>query len=507
MNNPNHFESKIREKLDNNQVVYQESYWKAYNETYPLHWYQKIRFSWKSHAIFGYSLFAFSLGYLFNSSNDKKSIPLVTHSVAATDTVITVKGITHKDSVYIQEQKGPSVIALVADERQGTVFNAALPELNSVQNGPSVQKEISKIASIPERNAANNPSSEFIGTSKMGVVTNKQDTELTIALAQESLSGSSRYSISPEKKENTPVQSTDFSNFVSAEENEYRHKNGGNSASNRNFRVQNGHDHRLIDSNIAKELVTGESRATAAATQTLDSSYSKISARVSSINVSIEGVDTSKWEDSEIVKMNQKKSSKEWGLGLNTAVFLPFVQGEVSYKLGIYGGIDVRVKRNRWSVHTGLLYGVNFVKIDAVDRVDISVADEFVGFKDLYAAPENLRMVTQTMAPHIGLEYALLNTSKFGIGISAGILGILPIDRLFIYDYIGQSQIRTRESLPGMDPFKLMPNTGLTFWYQPRYDWQIELGAKLFPTMIGSTIHEANAVAPVAIQLGVLKYW
>lgn len=507
MNNPNHFESKIREKLDNNQVDYQESYWKAYNETFPLHWYHKIRFSWKSHAIFAYSLFAFTLGYLFNSSNDKKSIPFVTHSVAATDTVIMVTGITHKDTVYIQEQKGTSAIAVVADEQPGTSINRALTKLQNLQNGPSVRTGTSKTTSTLERNTGNIASREFIEISKVAVVPNKKVLQLAFAEAQESHSGSSRSSVSPEKKENTPVQSKDLSNFVSAEENEYRLENGGNSASNRDFRMQNENDHRLIDSTIAKELVTGESRKTAAATSALDSSNSKISARMNSVNNFIEGSDTSEWGDPEIVNGNQKKSSWEWGLGLNTTVFLPFVQGEVSYDLGLSGGIDVHVKRNRWSVHSGLLYGANFVKIDAVDRVDISVSLEFVGYKDLYAAPENVRMVTQTLAPHIGLEYALLNMSRFGIGISAGFLGILPIERLFIYDYSGQSPIRNRESQPGLDPFKLIPNTGLSFWYQPRYDWQIELGAKLYPTMIGSPIHKANAVAPFAIQLGVFKYW
>ena len=62
MNNPESFESKIREKLDENSVDYQESYWNAYDQTYPLQWYQKIRFSWKSHAIFAYSLLSFVLG-------------------------------------------------------------------------------------------------------------------------------------------------------------------------------------------------------------------------------------------------------------------------------------------------------------------------------------------------------------------------------------------------------------------------------------------------------------
>jgi hypothetical protein len=47
----------------------------------------------------------------------------------------------------------------------------------------------------------------------------------------------------------------------------------------------------------------------------------------------------------------------------------------------------------------------------------------------------------------------------------------------------------------------------MSVWYQPRYDWQVQLGAKLYPTMINGKMHEANALAPVSIQLGVLKYW
>jgi hypothetical protein len=507
MNNPNHFESKIREKLDNNQVDYQESYWKAYNETYPLQWYQKIRFSWKSHAIFAYSLLSFALGYLWNSSVFKKSPDTAAINIASTDTLFLVKEITHKDTVYVYQTHD----LVYSDEGNLTAATARFKS----NKQPNESKTLSTgIVNTSKTNLnedqsdsiePNNPTIKPPATANENAIANKNGFLSTRAVAQESQSGSNRSSVSPEKKE--VDLSTNPFNAISGEDQESRLENGGNSKLSRDFRAQNGTDFVAIDSGGLEEIGGVASRSTEIHSPVKDSSNAKILARLKPTNDIIEDSDSTEWEDPEIIKMNLRRGYWEWGIGASTLMFLPMEQGEVSYDLGIFGGIDLHGRINRWSVHAGLVYGASFVEIDNVDRVNISVSHEFAGFKDLNAAPEDVRMVTQTMAPHFNIEYTLLNKAKYGMGISAGILGILPIERLFIYDYIGQSQIRTRESQPGMDPFKLMPSTGLSFWYQPSYDWQIELGANIYPTMIGSPIHEANAVSPVAIQLGVFKYW
>jgi hypothetical protein len=396
MNNPKNFETEIREKLDNHRVHYQESYWKAYNETYPQHWYQKIHFSWKLHAILAYSLLSFALGYFCNSTVYKKS------SVAATS-------------------------------------NGQLPSKTS-NTGSSLSQSL----------------------------------------------------ISPEKKEG--IQSMAPTYMVNGKEMDHP--------------LPNGSEYLAKDSVYGLKISSDTASILAAVPATSDSSSSKIAAELNPVNKVAEGLDTSEGnKDPDTSKMNQKKGGWQWGIGLTTAVFLPYKQGEVIYNLGIHGGIAAHLKRNRWSLQTGLLYGVNYVVIDDVNKADINVSHEFSGFKSLPSTPEDVRLVTQTMAPHIGLEYALWNNSKFGLGISAGILGILPIERQFIYDYVGQNPISVSESQIRMDPFKLIPNAGLLFWYQLRSDWQLQLQTTVQPTMFDSPIHEKNAVAPFSIQLGIRKYW
>lgn len=483
MNNPNDFESKIREKLDQNRVDFQESYWNTFDQTYPLPWYQKIRFSWKSHAIFAYSLLSFALGYLWNSDIFKKSSASANPTVSSTDTLFIVKETIYKDTVFMYQQNSGMIREVNANGTEGiakgTVFvsnstsNGKFSKFNEPLSQSSSSSNAIEKASPSDLTEANHVSIVQVDhtikpprTSNGNELSNKNDNNPSLALAETSQVGSNRSLVSPESKENNLLDSSDMIVLAEVAITKPENKTGSKDTNIlENFRVFTAND--------------GDS----------------------------EGVDSSNWEDPEIAKMNLKKGSWEWGLGLNTLAFMPFEQGEVNYNVGLFGGIEVHAKRNRWSVHSGLLYGANFVEIEEVDQVDIAVSHEFAGFKNLSATPEDVRMVTQTLAPHVDFEYALLSKAKYGTGISASILGILPMERLFIYDYSWQSQVRTRESQPGMDPFKLLPNAGLSLWYQPRYDWQIQLGAKFYPTMINGKMHEANSVAPFAIQLGVLKYW
>jgi len=486
MNNPESFESKIREKLDKNSVDYQESYWKAYDQTYPLQWYQKIRFSWKSHAIFAYSLLSFALGYIWNSGVFKKSPASVIPTISNSDTLFIVKEIIHKDTVFMYPQN----IVKVKDANQNEEAGIATSTMSVTDNTSNNESPTLNEHSDESSNSPNNTvvkatfsdhsvalqksidaidqSTKLQGTSNGNALLNTTDSHSALAAAEASPSGSRRSLVSPESEEN---------NFFDT-----------------------------IDNNNQAELAINKPDE-AIENRLKDTVIVEISDAFNSRDDESKSVDSSFLEDPEIVKMNLKKPYWEWGFGASTLIFLPMEQGEVSYNSGIFGGVDIHGRMNRWSVQAGLLYGASFVEIDNVDQVDISVSHEFAGFKNLNSTPEDVKMVTQAMAPHFNIEYALLNKAKYGMGISAGILGILPVERLFIYDYSWQSQVRTRESQPGMDPFKLMPNAGMSVWYQPRYDWQVQLGAKLYPTMIKGKMHEANAVAPISIQVGVLKYW
>lgn len=485
MNNPESFESKIREKLDENSVDYQESYWNAYDQTYPLQWYQKIRFSWKSHAIFAYSLLSFALGYLWNSGVFKKTLHTPNPSVSKTDTLFIVKESIHKDTVFMYLQNNamdkdanPNEeigIAMGTMSASDNTSNKEFPTLN-VHSGESFNSPNNTVAKATflEHSVALQKSNGKIdhtikqpGTSIGNLLLNTTDSHSALASAEALQGGSRRSLASPEREENTLFDTIDNSNQAEVA----------------TIKTDNAIEIGLNDTGILE--IAGVFASSD------DSKHS----------------DSVDLEDPEIIKMNLKRGYWEWGLGASTLMFLPMEQGEVSYNSGIFGGIDVHGRINRWSVHAGLLYGASFVEIDEVDQVDISVSHKFEGYSNLNSTPEDVKMVTQAMAPHFNIEYALLNKAKYGLGISAGIWGILPVERLFIYDYSWQSQIRTRESQPGMDPFKLMPNAGMSVWYQPRYDWQIQLGAKLYPTMIKGKMHEANAVAPVSIQVGVLKYW
>lgn len=486
MNNPESFESKIREKLDENSVDYQESHWNAYDQTYPLHWYQKIRFSWKSHAIFAYSLLSFALGFLWNSGVFKKSPASVIPTNSNSDTLLIVKEIIHKDTIFMYSQNIVKVKDANPNEEAGIAMgtmsasdntsNKEFPTLNehSGESFNSPHNTVAK-ASLSEQSVALQKSNGKIdhtikqpGTSSGNLLSNTTDSHSALASAEALQGGSRRSLVSPEKEENTFFDTIDNSNQAEVAINK--------------------------PENEAEIGLT-------------DTSTGEITGGLTSNDYDSKSADSVDLEDPEIIKMNLKRGYWEWGLGASTLMFLPMEQGEVSYNSGIFGGIDVHGKINRWSVHAGLLYGASFVEIDEVDQVDISVSNKFEGYSNLNSTPEDVKMVTQAMAPHFNIEYALLNKAKYGMGISAGILGILPVERLFIYDYSWQSQVRTRESQPGMDPFKLMPNAGMSVWYQPRYDWQIQLGAKLYPTMIKGKMHVANAVAPFAIQLGALKYW
>jgi hypothetical protein len=507
MNNPNHFESKIREKLDNNQVDYQESYWKAYNETYPLHWYQNIRFSWKSHAIFAYSLLLFALGYLWNSSVFKKSPEKSATNVTITDTVFLVKEITYKDTVYVYQTRdlvysgGGNLTAATARFKSNKQPNESKTRSAAIANTSKINLNEDQSDSMEP----NKPTIKPLATYEINAIAHKNKFLSTRAVAQESQSGSSRSLVSPEKKE-VDLNTTAF-NAIRGEDQESRLKNGGNSKLSQNYWEQDGKDFDAIHTAREEEIGGIASMSTEIHSPAKDSTNTKEIAHINIVNDFIEDSDSTEWEYPEIIKMNQKRGNWEWGLGLSILNFLPYEQGEVRYNWGIYGGIDLSARRDRWSMYASLLYGSNYVEIEEVADVDISVSHEFAGFKNLTNTPEEVRMITQTLAPQFELKYALIHASKFGMGISAGVMGILPLERLFIYDYSWQSQVRTRESQPGMDPFKWMPNAGFSFWYQPRHDWQIQWGAKLYPTRVNVAIYEANAVAPVAIQLGVLKYW
>ena len=486
MNNPESFESKIREKLDENSVDYQESYWNAYDQTYPLQWYQRIRFTWKTHAIFAYSLLSFVLGYLWNSGVFKKSPASVIPTVSNTDTIFIVKEIIHKDTIFMYSQNIIKVKDASPNEEAGIAIgtmsatdntsNNEIPTLNehSSESSNSPNNTVVK-ATFSDHSVALQKSIDAIDqstklqvTSNGNALLNTTDSHSALAAAEASQGGSRRSLASPESEENTFFDTIDNSNHSE-----------------------------LAIKKPENEVEIGLT----------DTSNGEITRGLTSHDYDIQSADSVELEDPEIIKMNLKRGYWEWGLGASTLIFLPMEQGEVSYNSGIFGGVDLHGRMNRWSVQAGLLYGASFVEIDEVDQVDISVSHEFAGFKNLNSTPEDVKMVTQAMAPHFNIEYALLNKAKYGMGISAGILGILPVERLFIYDYSWQSQVRTRESQPGMDPFKLVPNAGMSVWYQPRYDWQVQLGAKLYPTMINGKMHEANAVAPVSIQLGVLKYW
>ena len=104
MNKSTNFESKIREKLENNRVDYQESYWNTYDQAYPLHWYHKIRFTWKSHAIFAYSLFAFALGFILNGFINPKAEKNSNIAGTVRDTVVVVN---HKTDTVIMFMPNP----------------------------------------------------------------------------------------------------------------------------------------------------------------------------------------------------------------------------------------------------------------------------------------------------------------------------------------------------------------------------------------------------------------
>ena len=150
MNNPESFESKIREKLDENSVDYQESYWNAYDQTYPIQWYQKIRFSWKSHAIFAYSLLSFVLGYLWNSGVFKKSPASVIPTVSNTDTIFIVKEIIHKDTIFMYSQNIIKVKDASPNEEAGIALGTMSATDNTSNNEiPTLNEHSSESSNSP----------------------------------------------------------------------------------------------------------------------------------------------------------------------------------------------------------------------------------------------------------------------------------------------------------------------------------------------------------------------
>lgn len=446
MNKSTNFESKIREKLENNRVDYQESYWNAYDQAYPLHWYHKIRFTWKSHAIFAYSLFAFALGFILNGFINPKAEKNSNIAGTVRDTVVVVN---HKTDTVFMFMPNPESLPQLTNN----LYRENLPPYYSVE--PIQPQLFNQIGSSRSSNSQEDKASQNVG--------NIHDSDLNSLISQTN---------SP----SNPIKA----NLIKRNDARLSQNLSSINSVDGNDSVVN---HFISDT---LPILNNPSKLSGTDTQEMDS------------------LDL---EDSDLNKINKNTNNWEWALGINTSSFLSYEINEFSYNYGVFGGLDARLKRHRYTLNAGLLYGAGILEIEEIENVNPNTLQKFEGYSFLNSPPEDVRVITQAALPHIEFSYSAISKQQYTLDFTAGLLGCLPFEREFIYDYSWQNQIRTREAYPNLEALRIIPNMGISLSYFPRYNWQFQLGGNWFPTMMKSEINEAFSISPFSIQFGLYKYW
>ena len=444
MNKKSNFESKIREKLENHQVEFQDSYWNAYNEKYPLKWYQRLDFSWKNQAIFAYSALAFVLGFLLRDKWTASETSKVSRETNLVDTVVMMQTTIKKDTVYLIAPHSYSNTSSIPSQLHTG------PDYYSIEN-TSVFHTKNK-----DTDATN------LNVSQEG----EHTIELDINRSEKQVSKTQNSTM--ELKPFAPASIDPSGDILIAKSPQSDEK------------VIN-----LLDSTVLKTP--------------------KVSAVEN--NDETKELDSLLEEDPKIAAINAKKSNWDWGLGMHTRVAMPNEFDEIKFLSGVWGGISTFAKRDRFNVNLDFAYGSSFIEIEEIDKINSQVTEKFTGYSALTDLPEDIYISTQTFTPRISFGYELLSWKRFGTQITGGALGILPVQREFIYNINAQNQIRTTEFYPFAQPLTIIPELGVSLYYNPSFNWQVHFESLVYPNQFNIDLSAPNRISPVMLQLGLRKIW
>lgn len=452
MNKSTKFESKIREKLENNRVDYHESYWNAYDQAYPVRWYHRIQFSWKSHAVFAYSLLAFALGFLLNGFINPKAEKNLNIESTVRDTLVVVN---HKTDTVLVFMPSPESYPKLPN----ILYQENLPPYYSVEPiQPQLFNQLDR---------------------------NKGDGR----------SSNSHENKAPQNEDDFAV--SDLNSMISETINPSKHLNADD----------NDTDDGLIAGNNTAHI-SPERKDSGTHKLELDSSTRENIPEPSKLSANdAHETDSIDLEDPDVIKINKKTENWEWALGVNTNAFLSYEINEYSYNYGVFGGLEARLKKNRYNLNAGLMYGAGILEIEEIENVNPNTLQKFEGYSFLNSPPEDVRVITQAALPHVEFSYSVISKQQYALDFTTGLMGCLPFEREFIYDYSWQNQIRTREAYPNLEAMRIIPNTGVAISYFPKYNWQLQLLGNWFPTLMKSELNEAFTISPFSIQFGLYKYW
>ncbi len=444
MNKKSNFESKIREKLENHQVEFQDSYWNAYNEKYPLKWYQRLDFSWKNQAIFAYSALAFVLGFLLRDKWTASETSKVSRETNLVDTVVMMQTTIKKDTVY-----------LIAPHS----YSNTSPNPSQLHTGPdyySIENKSVFHTKIKDTDATNLNVSQ-VGEPTQAFDINRSENQVT----------------------KTQFSIIELKPFAAS-----------------------------ISDSSSDVLIAKSPQSDAKEINPLDSTVVK-TPKVSTVesNDQPKELDSLLEEDPKIAAINAKKSNWDWGLGLYSRVAMPNEFNEIKFLSGVWGGISTFAKRDRFNINLDFAYGSSFIEIEEIDKINSQVTEKFTGYSALTDLPEDIYISTQTFTPRISFGYELLSWKRFGAQITGGALGILPIQREFIYNINAQNQIRTTEFYPFAQPLTLIPEIGISVNYNPAFNWQVHFESLVYPNQFNTELSAPNNISPVTLQLGIRKIW
>ncbi len=446
MSNQSNFESKIREKLESNTVPYRDAYWNAYQEKYPLPWYKRLSINWKYLAFFAYGLAAFLLGILWNSSPEKTVPPL--QSVSRIDTLVIVKEITHRDTLYMQQAGNSSNFPQkqIAQNASGLDVNASRFSTINAEGTrePSAQTLKSNIAQngVVQSLSKQNPS-QLQGTAKMAP---------------------------------HAIQDSTFN----TENQQLRSK--------------------IHPNNGAGETELARSQKDSSTNKTVESIADNppIVHKNTFADSLIE-------EDPEIQKINRKGSPFEHSLGLMAMGITAFENDLFSYHGGYSGGIEWALKRNKWQVSFGLTFGGNVTEVDNLGSITSDMQAEFKAYNTFSTTPDDMHINTLQIMSPLSLSYNWFEWKRFRVATHIGAMAVLPTERTFLYDFGHDKQIRVREFLNPFKEVSVLPFAGIQFHYSPSYHWNISASASANYDPNKIPLQDASYISPVFFQLGISR--
>ena len=415
MSDTNHFENKIRGKLETYEAPYKPEYWKHYKKTYlPNYWLAFLK-KWYMPYVFS-SLLIGALAALF--WHQKPNETGFYSQEAQTDTVYVYQTLTQKDTLVVYD----------------TVYVMSRPNWSTLRTN-----------SIAPQNLTANK-------------------KANTSSPQPTLIAQQNKEINREPRVDEPLQALTDEQLLKAQYKELARLQ-------RERRAQADSIKKFEESS---NTALSEPKEPVGDTLTLEESIAEKEENLAEVTQAKS--EDPKPEPAEKPKKEKKeRKPRQWnyGLGMIGSYYLPLDYQNIDFMGGASFGISASVGVNRWSIELSaqpgrLVYEYDDLTLENVQR--------FPDYPNLTTVPEDIEIWTTQMFMPLQIGYDFIQAPSWGLSARVGVLSqiLMRENYEYVFDDGEQEIIRTA---PGNPRFLFShASVGFHAHYKISAKWQIESG-------------------------------